>query len=185
MRPIFLKDLLSDKEVFWLYRKLINIPLWGLNGMPFTDDSRQYPTSAMLNIVVDGQNQFSASGLTIYGQSLLFRINERLKDFKMEIPTQLDRFWINATFKEASCQWPHDDLPLPNYFSTVLFLSPVWKDQWMGSFFVEGVEFKFSPGSAVIFQSSDIHTGENPSMKCPYIRLTANLMTHRESANLK
>ena len=183
MRPIFLKNLLSAKEVFWLYRKLVRLPSWALTGHSSYDDARkgflerQEATIANLLLIKDSKPIYIMGGLDGYGQSIPYRVNERLKEHKLEIPTDVERFWINATFKESSSHWPHQDSDHSQDFSIILFLAPVWNDQWLGSFFCDGEEFKFSPGGAVIFQSTDLHTADNPSLQCPYIRLSANILT--------
>mgnify|MGYP003155304469 CR=1 FL=1 len=182
MRPILLKNLLTSKEVFWLYRKLVGLPLWNLTGKPYFDQKdpeRLDATIANLTIIKNTQPVGFNGGLDIYGESIPHRINERLKEYKLEIPTAVDRFWINATFSQSHSHWPHHDDADPAAFSIVLFLAPVWNEQWLGSFFCDGEEFKFSPGGAVVFQSTNIHTGDNPSLKCPYLRLTGNIVTRR------
>ena len=182
MRPILLKNLLTSKEVFWLYRKLVELPFWQLNGNTYSDQNdpdRQYGTIAKVMIIKDNQPVYSPDLMSVYGQSIPHRVNERLKEHKLEIPTDVDRFWINASFSESRSLWPHHDDSDSEAFSIVLFLVPVWNDQWLGSFFCGGEEFKFSPGGAVVFQSTEIHTGDNPSLNCPYLRLTASIVTRK------
>jgi len=180
MKPILIKNLLTPKEVFWIYGHLISLPAWSLNTLSFVDvmdPGRRFGTLANTTITKDYQPTPTAGGLSAYGQSLVYRINERLKEQKIEIPTIVQRFWINATFKDSSSHWPHVDSAQPEAFSILLFLAPVWSDQWLGSFYVDGEEFKFTPGAAVVFQSTEVHTGDNPSLNCPYVRLTGNIMT--------
>ena len=181
MKPILIKNLLSSKEVFWIYKKLVTLPVWTLNGISTYDEGdpdRQFGTNALLRIIHNYEPTPTSAGLSMYSQSLIHRLNERLKEHKIEIPTSVQRCWINATFKESKAHWAHFDSPEPEAFSIVLFLAPVWSDQWLGSFFVDGEEFKFSPGGAVVFKSATLHTGENPSLDCPYLRLTANILTN-------
>tara|TARA_R100001132_G_C3250733_1_gene78009 strand:- start:70 stop:645 length:576 start_codon:yes stop_codon:yes gene_type:complete len=181
MKPVFIKNLLTPKEVFWIYTKVTTLPVWTLNTLTYykqEDEDRHHGTIANTVITKDYQPTPTSAGLSMYGQSLVYRINERLKEQKKEIPTAIERFWINATFKSSSSHWPHWDSPNPEAFSILLFLAPVWSDQWLGSFFVDGEEFKFTPGGAVIFQSTEMHAGDNPSLHCPYIRLTANIVTN-------
>ena len=180
MKPVFIKNLLTPKEVFWIYSKLTGLPIWALNGLSGykqDDQDRQYGTIANALIIQNYQPTQTSAGLSIYSESLVYRINERLKEHKLEIPTAVQRFAINATFNESSSHWPHWDSPNPEAFSILLFLAPVWSDQWLGSFYVDGEEFKFTPGGAVGFRSTELHVGDNPSLQCPYLRLTANIMT--------
>ena len=185
MKPIFIKNLLTPKEVFWIYNKLTSLPIWALNGLSGYkqgDQDRQYGTIANALIIKDYQVASQEAGLSIYSQSLIYRINERLKEQKKEIATSIERFWINATFNESSSHWPHADDKNPDAFSIILFLAPVWSDQWLGSFYVDGEEFKFTPGGAVVFQAAEMHTADNPSLHCPYLRLTGNIVTKRTDA---
>ena len=182
MKPILIKNLLSSKEVFWIYKKLSSLPVWTLNALSFHEEGnleRQFGTNAMLRIIQNYQATATSAGLSMYSESLVHRLNERLKEHKIEIPTSVERCWINATFKESTAHWPHFDSPEPEAFSIVLFLAPVWNDQWLGSVFVDGEEFKYTPGGAVVFKSATLHTGDNPSLHCPYIRLTANIVTNK------
>tara|TARA_R110002020_G_scaffold98125_1_gene233797 strand:- start:37 stop:627 length:591 start_codon:yes stop_codon:yes gene_type:complete len=182
MKPILIKNLLTPKEVFWLYNKLTSLPIWALNGLSFykqEDQNRQYGTIANAVITKDYLPTATSAGLSLYGQSLVYRINERLKEHKLEIPTAIQRFWINSTFKESSSHWPHWDAPDPEAYSMLIFISPVWSDQWLGSFYVDGEEFKFTPGGVVVFKASELHTADNPSLNCPYLRLSANILTAR------
>jgi hypothetical protein len=182
MKPILIKNLLTSKEVFWIYKKLTSLPVWTLNALSFPtlgDLERQFGTCGMLRIIQNYQPTSTSSGLSMYFESLIHRLNERLKEHRIEIPTSVERCWINATFKDSSSHWPHFDSAQPEAFSILLFLAPVWNDQWLGSFFVDGEEFKFSPGGAVVFRSATLHTGENPSLKCPYLRLTSNMVTNK------
>tara|TARA_R110000751_G_scaffold31528_1_gene80227 strand:+ start:82 stop:642 length:561 start_codon:yes stop_codon:yes gene_type:complete len=180
MKPILIKNLLTSKEVFWIYKYLTSLPVWKLNALSSREEGnleRQFGTLANTTITEDYKPTPTSAGLSMYGQSLVYRINERLKEHKIEIPTAIERFWINATFKDSSSHWPHIDSEQPKAFSILLFLAPVWSDQWLGSFFCDGEEFKFTPGAAVVFQSTEMHTGDNPSLHCPYVRLTGNIMT--------
>jgi len=58
-----------------------------------------------------------------------------------------------------------------------MFMTPVWQDAWRGSLHVDGKEFKFKPGSAVIFNSNEFHTGETPESQTQnWQRLTLNII---------
>jgi hypothetical protein len=56
-------------------------------------------------------------------------------------------------------------------------MTPIWQDAWRGSLHVDGEEFKFKPGSAVIFNANEFHTGETPeSQSQNWHRLTLNIL---------
>jgi hypothetical protein len=55
-----------------------------------------------------------------------------------------------------------DDQENSKLKSILLFMTPVWQPDWRGSFYVDGEEFKYKPGSAVIFNSNEYHKGESP-----------------------
>ena len=124
MKPVFIKNLLTPKEVFWIYSKVTTLPVWTLNTLTYykqEDEDRQYGTIANTVITKDYQPTAWSAGLSMYGQSLVYRINERLKEHKLEIPTSVERCWINATFKDSSSHWPHQDHSDPEAFSILLF----------------------------------------------------------------
>ena len=78
MKPILIKNLLSSKEVFWIYKKLSSLPVWTLNALSFHEEGnleRQFGTNAMLRIIQNYQATATSAGLSMYSESLVHRLN--------------------------------------------------------------------------------------------------------------
>lgn len=87
--------------------------------------------------------------------------------------------WFNATYHGKKTQhWLHqDDEKDLKLKSILLFITPIWQPDWKGSFYVDGEEFKFKPGSAVIFDSKEYHQGESPASETyNWQRITCNIL---------
>ena len=89
--------------------------------------------------------------------------------------------WFNITYNGSPNHYLHQDSEEGSFQSILLFLTPVWKTGWAGSFYVDGKEFKFKPGTAIIFDSKEFHTGEEPESETfNWLRLTANIILSNE-----
>ena len=117
----------------------------------------------------------------MYGQTLVYRIIEKLKNKNTSIHSKLDRMWFNITYSGKETQhWLHTDHNKTDKQSIVMFMTPFWKNDWNGSFYVDGEKFLFKPGSAVIFDSKEYHTGESPiSETFNWQRLTCNIVMEK------
>ena len=102
---------------------------------------------------------------------------KRLAKQNIGIPVSIERMWFNVTYTDNNQHWLHTDSCESNIKSIVLFLTPVWVPEWQGSFHVDGEEFKFKPGNAIIFDSKEYHTGKTPVEKTNgWSRLTCNIL---------
>ena len=86
--------------------------------------------------------------------------------------------WFNSTHHGKKTQhWLHQDDSNSQSKSILLFMTPLWQPDWRGSFYVDGEEFKFKPGSAVVFDSKEYHRGESPGSEIHnWQRITCNIM---------
>jgi hypothetical protein len=169
MKTMCLDNFFNNDELFWLYSQLLNTCGWKLNAIPesnIQDLNKLYGNIGNLNID-HASNWFS------YFQGLVFRINKQLINTK--IHSNIKRIYINAT-NPMSKHWLHQDSTNTNTISILTLFTPQWQDSWQGSFFVDGEEYKMKPGRIIIFNSSEFHTGSNPSQDCPYTRLTCNII---------
>jgi len=117
--------------------------------------------------------------LYLWGQTLVFRINKLLEEKNIGIPTKLNRMWFNSTsYGKKTQHWLHpDDEDNLKLKSILLFMTPIWQPDWRGSFYIDGEEFKFKPGSAVIFDSKEYHKGESPESETyNWQRVTCNIL---------
>ncbi len=172
MKTICLDNIFNIDELFWLYSSLLNTQGWKINAVPEDNSNnlnKLYGNIGNLNI------DHTSSWFT-YFQGIIFRINQGLLVEKnTKIYSNIERIYINAT-NPMSKHWLHQDKLIQNKISILTMFSPQWQDSWQGSFFVDGEEYKMKPGRIIIFNSSEFHTGSNPSQDCPYIRLTCNIV---------
>lgn len=172
MKTICLDNIFNIDELFWLYDNLLNTEGWKFNAIPernTKDTNKLYGNLGMLAI------NYNSSWFT-YFQGLIFRINKELMDKKnTKIHYNMKRIFINAT-NPFSKHWLHTDSSENNEISILTMFSPQWQDSWLGSFFVDGEEYKMKPGRTIIFDSKKFHTGSNPHENSPYIRLTCNIV---------
>tara|TARA_R100001463_G_C3475083_1_gene216327 strand:+ start:229 stop:780 length:552 start_codon:yes stop_codon:yes gene_type:complete len=180
MKTILLNDILSEKELFFIYNQVISSPSWSVDTTSkhlqyFSN--KQFAGGAKLTAVEEESNILNYS-LYLYGQTLVYRIAKLLEKKNIGMHTKLTRMWFLSTYTGSPLHFLHADHDnSQEYQSILLFLTPVWKTGWRGSFYVDGDEFKFQPGSAVIFNSSEYHTGEDPiSETYNWQRVTLNMM---------
>jgi len=174
MKTIILDNVLSQKELFFVYSQLLESNGWNVNGAATTD--LFHMKSPML--LVKNEDIIYNNTLFFYGQSIIYRIKEILKDKHIGIPPHLKRMWFNITYSGKKTQHElHLDFENNNYKSILIFMTPIWQDNWKGSFYVDGKEFKYKPGSVVIYDSSEFHTGESPEFETNnWLRLTCNIV---------
>jgi hypothetical protein len=178
MKPVLLDNIFSEKELFFIYKEIVNAPHWNVNGM---SNVEEYPSNkqfagAPLFKIKSGNDIYNYS-LYLYIQSLVFRMAEMLNKKNIGIHTNIKRSWFNLTYNGSPNHWLHQDCDSPTTQTILMFMTPVWQDAWRGSLHVDGKEFKFKPGSAVIFNSNEFHTGETPESQTQnWQRLTLNII---------
>ena len=164
-----------------MYKEVCHNRTWNLIGK--STDSEDFMSSPLLQ-VKDYDNSIIHYPLYLWGQTLVFRIAKLLEDKNIGLPTYLNRMWFNATYHGKKTQhWLHQDDRAGDSKnkSILLFMTPIWQPDWRGSFFIDGEEIKFKPGSAVIFDSKEFHKGESPtSEKYNWQRITCNMMVSPE-----
>jgi len=176
MKTVILDNVLSEKELFFMYNKIVSYPNWKINGSSTIEDYCFLQGPMLMvkkNEIIDNYPLF------LWGQTLVYRIAKLLEEKNIGIPTQLKRMWFNTTYHGKKTQhWLHaDDEFNLNVKSILLFMTPIWQPDWRGSFYIDGEEFKFKPGSAVIFDSKEYHQGESPiSETYNWQRITCNIL---------
>jgi len=174
MKTIVLDNVLSQKELFFVYSQLLESNGWNVNGAATPD--LFHIKSPML--LVKDNNTIYNNTFFFYGQTIIHRIIEILKHKNTSIPSNLHRMWFNITYHGK--QTPHSlhrDSDNINYKSILIFMTPIWQDNWKGSFYVDGQEFQYKPGSAVIYDSTEFHTGESPEFEANnWLRLNCSIV---------
>ena len=176
MKTVVLNNVLSEKELFYMYNQVINSPSWSMNGE--SGESRGFMEAPLLMV-----REFNSSiinyPLCLWGQTVVYRIEKLLESKNIGIPITMERMWFNTTYHGRKTQhWLHrdeeKDLKLK---SIVLFMTPIWQPDWRGSFYIDGEEFKYKPGSAVIFDSNEYHKGESPASETyNWQRISCNII---------
>jgi len=175
MKTILLDNIISDKELFFMYNQIISTPSWRITSE--SSDHRGFNKAPMLLVKKPDKNP-DHYAFCLWGQSVVFRIVELLKEKNVGIPSNLDRMWFNLTYHGKKTQhWLHQDDFDATPKSILIFMTPVWQPDWRGSFYVDGEQFKFKPGSAVIFDSKEYHQGESPESETyNWQRITCNML---------
>ena len=175
MKTITLDNIISNKELFFMYKEIHETPMWSVSGL--TDGNhydKNFNFSPVLSVKKDTILSYP---FYLWGKTLMYRIENQLKDKNIGIPTDIHRMWFNITYSDNNQHWLHTDTEDSSIVSVVLFLTPIWLPEWKGSFYVDGKKFDFKPGSAVIFNSNEYHMGEPPAEKMPgWMRLTCNIL---------
>ena len=179
MKPVLLDNILSEKELFFIYKIITQTSSWSVGGK---SDEIEYPSNKQFSgaplFRIKNKDDILNYPMYLYVQSLVFRMAEMLNKKNIGIHTNIKRSWFNLTYDSSPNQWLHQDTPDNTTLQTALvFMTPVWQGAWRGSLHVDGEEFKFKPGSAVIFNSNEFHTGETPESQTQnWQRLTLNIL---------
>ena len=176
MKTVVLNNVLSEKELFYMYNQVINSPSWSMNGE--SGESRGFMEAPLL-MVREFKSSIINYPLCLWGQTVVYRIEKLLESKNIGIPITMERMWFNTTYHGRKTQhWLHqDDKENFKLKSILLFMTPVWQPDWRGSFYVDGEEYNFKPGSAVIFDSKEFHTGTSPIKNTHgWIRLSCNIV---------
>ena len=175
MKTTVLDNVLSEKELFYMYNQIISSPCWRMNG-----SAEQHPgfmDAPNLSVFLNGSMEHYP--FCMWGETVAFRIAKLLENKNIGMPTVLHRMWFNSTYHGRKTQhWLHrdDDKDL-KLKSIVLFMTPIWQPDWRGSFYVDGEEFKYKPGSAVIFDAHEYHKGESPASETyNWQRISCNIL---------
>jgi len=178
MKTVKLDKVIPEKELFFIYKELIESSVWSITGK---STKIEYPSNKNFlsgpQLVVKNSDQIFNYGLYMLGQTFIYRIEHMLKSKNIGIHTKMVRMWFNITYSGKETQhWLHTDDLEKNRQTIIMFMTPIWKNNWNGSFYVDGEKFSFEPGSAIIFDSKEYHTGEPPESETHnWQRLTCNI----------
>jgi len=163
MKTTLLNNVISEKELYFMYYETIKTYGWQVNCI--SDHSKETNLNYGPVLTAKFPNEAPHNyALYMWGQTLIHRISKLLEEKNIGIPSSLDRMWFNCTYHgKKNHHWLHKDHADSNYKTILLFMTPIWQPDWRGSFYIDGEEFKFKPGSAVIFDSNEYHQGESPT----------------------
>jgi hypothetical protein len=183
MKTILLENILSENELSFIYNEIIHTTSWSVTGKPADinyQSNKNFLGGPQLIVKGRDQNIYNYA-LYMLGKTFIYRIENMLKDKNIGIHTKMIRMWFNITYYGKETQhWLHTDHDETDKQSIVIFMTPFWKNDWNGSFYVDGEKFPFKPGSAVIFDSKEYHTGESPTSETfNWQRLTCNIVMEK------
>jgi hypothetical protein len=179
MKTHLINNVISDKELFFIYRELIASPAWSVSGISEIleyNSNKQFSHSPLYRVKSEEGN-IENYPLYLYVSTLVFRMAEILKKKNIGMHTKIKRSWFNITYSDAENHWLHQDSDDSNLQTILMFMTPIWKNSWEGSFYIDGEKFEFKPGSAVLFDAKEFHTGKKPINKTDnWMRLTLNII---------
>jgi hypothetical protein len=180
MKTHLITDVISDNELFFMYKELVSCPNWsvaGISGELEYSSNKQFSHAPLFTIKTPG-NPIANYPLFLYVNTLVFRIAEILKNKNIGMHTKIRRSWFNITYSDSENHWLHQDSKSELELQTLLiFMTPIWKNSWEGSLYVDGEKFEFKPGSAVLFDSKEFHAGKKPIKETDnWMRMTLNII---------
>jgi len=178
MKPYILDNLIDSKELFFIYKEITSSSLWSITATPYSSDNHFFRCPQFFVKTDEGINNYP---FYLYGQTLIYRINQLLNSKNIGIPTKLERMWFNLTYNDSKINNLHPDTLDSNIKTILIFMTPIWQQDWKGSFVLDGQEIEFKPGRAIIFDSTEYHAGQNPKLNTSgWQRITLNLNVKME-----
>ena len=163
MKTKVLDNIITSDELFFMYNQIICARTWNISALSSRYEEEAWPKryNGAPNLTVKN-SEIEHYPLYVWGKTVVYRIKEKLNKENIGINTDIYRMWFNVTYSDNDNHWLHTDSDDDNLTSLVLFLTPIWIPDWKGSFYVDGEEFNFKPGSAVVFDSKEFHMGTSP-----------------------
>ena len=168
MKTISLENVISSKELFFMYREIVSTAMWSVTGLSDFEDENSWDKKQQLApvLVVKKDGQINSYPFYLWAKTVVY--------------TNISRVYLNLTYDNNNQHFLHTDSEEGKFTSIVLFLTPVWLPNWEGGFYVDGEKFDFKPGSAVIFDSRQFHKGDQPKKEdTNWLRLTCNIIVER------
>tara|TARA_R100000805_G_C3623753_1_gene129972 strand:+ start:1439 stop:1987 length:549 start_codon:yes stop_codon:yes gene_type:complete len=182
MKTISLENVISSKELFFMYREIVSTAMWSVTGLSDFEDENSWDKKQQLApvLVVKKDGQINSYPFYLWAKTVVYRIANKLAEKNIGLNTNISRVYLNLTYDNNNQHFLHTDSEEGKFTSIVLFLTPVWLPNWEGGFYVDGEKFDFKPGSAVIFDSRQFHKGDQPKKEdTNWLRLTCNIIVER------
>ena len=180
MKTKVLDNIITSDELFFMYNQIISTPMWKVGALStsFEEEAWQKRYNGAPNLSVKRNNDMiDHYAFYLWGKTVIYKIKEKLTKENIGFNTDIERMWFNITYSDNNHHWLHRDVDSPTSISVVLFLTPIWNPDWRGSFYIDGDEFNFKPGSAVIFDSKEYHMGTSPIKNTHgWMRLSCNMV---------
>ena len=170
-------DIFSQKELLWIYHRLINTPLWTLSRNSCNKSLAANGFSSFPGLLVEQSGLVKEEYLSGYFKSIIFRVQRNiLKKYSFNLPDKIVRIAVGAKSSLSKTNFHYDDENKDSW--TILgFLNPIWNNQDGGHFYIEKEKIEYLPGRFVIFPSNLSHNGGYVlNEKLNYWRLSLNII---------
>ena len=101
MKPMVLDNVVSDEELFFLYKEIIGSNGWSLvgrsSGEELAHTFKEFNNLPMFRIKADTPDAILNYPLYLYFQSIIFRLKNSLREKNIGLPHLMKRAWINAS----------------------------------------------------------------------------------------
>ena len=165
----FVDNVLLEKELFKLYKALIENSCWNLARSSSFGEIGTFPGFIIREDYDKSYNDYWNGYFTSLYERIKIKFYEK---YKYNLPDNIFRIHLGAK-NETSFTEFHKDSEEGGI--TILgFLTPMWSKNWEGALQLEENEIEYKPGKFLIFDSNKIHNGFGPNKKIPYWRISIN-----------
>ena len=129
MKTILLDDILSERELYFVYKEITNASTWSVTT---TSDRVEYPSNKQFAggarfSVKSGNGTVLNYPLYFWGQTLVYRIVKILEQKNIGMHTKLKRMWFLSTTNGSPLHFLHPDMDENN--NCLLYTSPSPRDR--------------------------------------------------------
>lgn len=165
-----LKNILEIKELFSIYNKLIENPVWYLSRKSHNN----HMASGFPGFIISQEDNVYNPYWYGFFECLLDKIRKECKkEHNIILPQKILRIHLVAKNENSDTDF-HTDNESEDAYSVVGFLTPCWINEWGGNFICENESINYTPGNFVIIKSNKSHNGLGPKFKIPYWRIVVN-----------
>ena len=152
-------DILSQKELLWIYHKLINSSSWHLSRTSINQSIEANSFNSFPGMIIEQNDVIINEYLSGYFKSIIFRIQRiTKKKYSVDLPDKVIRVALGAKSSLSKTNF-HKDHENEENWTILGFLNPVWNSKNGGQFFIKDEEIEYLPGRFVVFKSNLEHNG--------------------------
>ena len=170
-------DILSQKELLWIYHKLINSSSWHLSRTSSNKSLEANSFNSFPGMIIEQNDEIIEEYLSGYFKSIIFRIQRiTKKKHSVDLPDKVIRVNLGAKSSLSKTNF-HRDHQNEDHWTILGFLNPVWNSNNGGQFFIEDEKIDYLPGRFIVFKSNLEHNGgyvNNENLN--YWRITLNII---------
>ena len=170
-------NIISQKELLWIYHTLINSSSWSLSRISSKESKGLNPFNSFPGLIVEDNGDIKEKYLSGYFKSIIFRVQKEIKKkYELELPDKVIRIHLGAKSSLSKTSF-HYDVKENNYWTILGFLNPVWNSEDGGHFFIEEEKIDYLPGRFIVFPSNLVHNGgyiNNENLN--YWRISLNII---------